>query len=230
MAEWNESAHKRAANGQFGSHGTVHIVTTGGNTPEVRDVTDDADDASDLRDAIEEDEGDDTAEHHEVDFERSTDDSVTAVHVVHGSDGIGGTSVYGAYDDGDIARGHAVAHSRSAWDAYGPDRGEIDRDEAEEDEAAERWNEDHADDDGAILAKVDDRGMIERDANGALQWVQDGDDVDPGDDHEAEFGDHFEAMFPADDRAAYPGFDAANDHFETSGQMENVFRVHRHEV
>lgn len=233
--EFKEADHPRAANGQFGSGGTAHIVTThyaDDGTIGVDHVGTDEDAAhqaySDAEDETED--TDDTVEYHAPRIKGAEGQRGDALHIVHAADGAGGVDVHGVHLDASRARGQAVSLSKEAWEDAGPERGELDRDESEEDEAAEAWNAQHEGEDSAVLVKTDDRGLIERDANGALQWVQDGEDVDLGADDEAAFDDHFDEMFPSDERASYPGFEAANDHFEAEGRHEAVFRIHKHEA
>lgn len=233
--EFKEADHPRAADGKFGSGGTAHIVTThydADGTIGVDHVGADEDAAHEAySDAEDEAEGTDNAvEYHAPEIQGAEGQRGDALHIVHAADGAGGVDVHGVHLDPSRARGQAVALSKEAWEADGPDRSELDRDASDEDTAAEQWNEDHADDEGALLVKTTEDGAVDRDADGALQWVQDGEDVEPDEDDVAAFDEHFDAMFPPDEQASYPGFEAANDHFAAEGRHEAVFKIHKHEA
>ena len=232
--DFNEADHPRASNGQFGSGTTVSIVTThdpdSGET-EFHHVGTDSDAAAEAFEAVD---GDEDSEYepelHAPKTKGKRGQRSDTVHIVHSGDGAAGVDIHGVHIDAAGAQQQAADSSEADWDEHGPDRADRDRDPIEEDDAAQGWNAERADDDGALLVKVNADGTVDRDTNGALQWVQDGVDVEPDEDDVAAFDEHFDAEYPADERPRFPGLDAANEHFEAEGRHESVFRIHTHKA
>ncbi len=233
-ADFKESDHPRGDGGQFGTGSKVRIVTTHDAdtvTTSFHHVGTDKDAADAAHDRVSADEDEDAApEMHEEKVRGKRGERSDTLHIVHSSDGAGGTSIHGAHLSAGVARGRAHVASQAEWAENGPTRADAGLSDLEKTDMAQAFNDRQSESGDDVTIMVDDDGDPVLDASGDFQFEQDGGVVSLDDDRQADFDAVREDLYPGDERAAYPGLDDANDHFEGEGRYDAVFRVHEHKA